>query len=566
MREILRLVANGRVLLSASGRRSLRAFVANQLLLAMLDTAALYLISTIFAQGLNNSSIEIEAGGITILLVVALFTMRSILSTFFTWRTMKILARDEAEIGQGNLVAFLDDPASHTVGTEVNDLFNTVDRGPGAMVSGVLFSYYSLVAESLSALAIMGTLLYLQPTTAVTTSVFFLSVAFVQHRILSHRSTRAGEEVVESTQTVYGAIADVFSLSKVLAVMPSSSALSHIKYARESLLNARLRSSFLAILPRYFMELVLALGLAIVAGTTYLTGGQADAVRSITVFGAAGFRLLPIVNRVQSLVLQMLTLSTSASLATREDPNQTDPVHKVNHDMQNILEFRDVSYSYPSGTCEAISGVTLDLVSGLQYAIIGPSGAGKTTLVDLALGILQPSEGEIRRSVGVRLGYVPQDTHIARLPLDLNIALEWDGNAVDKLSIDKSISSAELVTFNEQNDTTTPLGPLSLSGGQKQRIGLARAFYRSPTLLVLDEVTSALDAETESIVMSSIHELKGKATVVIVAHRLSTVQHADIVIYVDGGRVVGTGTFDELRRSLPQLQRQIQLGTLNLED
>jgi ABC-type bacteriocin/lantibiotic exporter with double-glycine peptidase domain len=128
------------------------------------------------------------------------------------------------------------------------------------------------------------------------------------------------------------------------------------------------------------------------------------------------------------------------------------------------------------------------------------------------------------------------------------------------------MSSAELVMFNEQHDTSAPLGPLSLSGGQKQRIGLARAFYRSPTLLVLDEVTSALDAETESIVMSSIHELKGKATVLIVAHRLSTVQHADIVIYVDGGRVVGTGTFDELRRSLPQLQRQIQLGTLNLED
>lgn len=566
MKDVLRLVADGRRLLSSRGRRILRLFVGIQLLLAGLDTVALYLISTIFVSGQDQSSIELETGATRIGLVVVLFAARSVLSTFFTWHTMKTLAVDEADIGQRNLVSFVQSPASHTHGTEVNDLFNAVDRGPGAMVNGVLFSYYSIIAESLAALAIMATLVYLQPITALTTSVFFVTVALVQHRLLSHRSSRAGEDVVVTTQEVYGTVADIFALSKVLSVMPSQTVLAHVDRARRSLLNARLRASFLAILPRYFMELVLALGLAMVALTTYATGGETEAVRSITVFAAAGFRLLPIVNRIQSLVLQALTTSASASLASNPPGGELDIEFARTQRQENILEFENVSYSYPRGGHEAISDVTLDLEFGLQYAVIGPSGAGKTTLVDLALGILQPTNGHVRRAEHVRLGYVPQDTHIARLTLEGNVALEWDFQDLDPSPITSSITRAELESFRAQTRSDEPLGQLSLSGGQKQRIGLARAFYRSPNLLVLDEVTSALDAETESLVMNSVHQLKGRATVIIVAHRLSTVQHADVVIYVDNGRIAGIGSFEDLRLKLPQLQRQIELGSLNLDD
>jgi ABC-type multidrug transport system fused ATPase/permease subunit len=126
--------------------------------------------------------------------------------------------------------------------------------------------------------------------------------------------------------------------------------------------------------------------------------------------------------------------------------------------------------------------------------------------------------------------------------------------------------SSELVDFRESRLDADLYGALSLSGGQKQRVGLARAFYRSPGLLVLDEVTSALDVETEDLIMQSVHGLRGSSTVLIVAHRLSTVQHADQVIYIDGGRVAGVGTFIELRNTLPQLRRQIELGSLELLD
>lgn len=566
MKSVVDLVKHGRSAVSNRGRRVLSLFVTVQVLLAILDTVALYLISTIFAGAGDANSIKVDAGATTVAGVVGLFTVRSLLSTISTWHTMQVLSQEEVAIGQRNFLAFLDSPNVISRGFELNDLFNVVDRGPGALVSGVVLSVYSIVAESLAGLLILATLVYLQPITAVVTAAFFVLVALVQHRIISHRSTAAGNSVVKSTQTVYDSLADVYMMGKVLSVMPSSSLPTFMQTAKQRLAGARVKSSFLAVLPRYFMELVLAFGLAIVSLTTFITGGEAEAVQSITVFAAAGFRLLPMVNRVQSLLLLVLTTTPSAALASHDELHRTRTKSAEPLDSGHVVEFDNVSFTYPGTDIQALSGVHLSLKRGLQYALIGPSGAGKTTLVDLGLGLLQPTSGQVRIAAGSQVGYVPQDTHVAKLSLEQNIALEWTDGGISRGDIERAIRETELTTVREHRTEAAYLGMSTLSGGQKQRVGLARAFYRSPSLLFLDEVTSALDAETEDLVMRSVHQLKGQATVVIVAHRLSTVQHADQVIYVDNGTIAGIGSFDELRARLPQLQRQIELGSLELED
>jgi ABC-type multidrug transport system fused ATPase/permease subunit len=495
--------------------------------------------------------------------VIALFGLRTVCSTLISWISVKRFALEEVRIGSANFEHLMGKTWNERVDSSVSDLYNGVDRGPTNMVQGLLIGVVTIFSEAATAVLILGALLFLQPTTALIATAYFALVAVIQHRLLSRTSSRAGEAVVAHTTNVYEILSDAHPLSKLLSISPSTSLGSHLESQRQSLALARGRVVFLGMLPRYFMELILAVGLAIIAGGTYAISGTEAAVAAVTVFAAAGFRLLPIVNRIQGLILQLFSTFPAAQLALMEQTPTTFAERKHPAHISQALVLENVSFQYPSSTTKVLANINLSLQTGLQYAIVGPSGAGKTTLVDICLGLLQPQEGAVRVS-SAAIAYVPQDTHIARLSLQQNIALEWNLESINEPSMNAAIDKAQLIHVLDGRSATKELSEQGLSGGQKQRIGLARAVYRNPSLLFLDEVTSALDAETEHAVMSSIESLRGTTTVVIVAHRLSTVQHADQVIYLESGKILGVGTFDELRKSIPQLQRQIELGTLNL--
>jgi ABC-type multidrug transport system fused ATPase/permease subunit len=565
MREIWRIFAQGRTMLSPSGKRVLYLYGLGLILLAGLDGVALYFVSRVFSTSANGESIEISSGGPILLLVVVLFTLRTVFSTLISWVSVKRFALEEVRIGSNNFDTLMNTSWNERVDASVTDLYNGVDRGPTNMIQGLLINVVTIVAEAATAVLILGALLLLQPTTALIAAVYFGVVAVIQHKLLSQSSSRAGETVVTHTNHVYETLSDSHSLSKLLSVSPSISLTSDLESNRRLLALARGRVLFLSLLPRYFMELILAMGLAIIAGGTYALAGTEAAVSAVTVFAAAGFRLLPIVNRIQALILQLFSTVPAARLAMiphKEDTTQ-EPQTPIENSYALVLE--NVSFHYPTSAHKVLSNINLTLTNGMQYAIVGPSGAGKTTLIDICLGLLTPQEGNVL-STSAPIAYVPQETHIARLSLEQNIALEWNPDAIDQTAVKNAISTAQLLNILDGRSGIESLSEQSLSGGQKQRIGLARAIYRNPSLLFLDEVTSALDAETEHAVMSSIESLRGTITVVIVAHRLSTVQHADQVIYVDKGQILGVGTFDELRKSIPQLHRQIELGTLDLLD
>lgn len=565
MREIWRIFIQGSSMLSKPGKRVLYLYGFGLILLAGLDGVALYFVSRVFTTSSNGESIEISSGGPTLVLVVVLFTLRTVFSTLISWISVKRFALEEVRIGESNFDSLMNTSWNARVDSSVTDLYNGVDRGPNSMVQGLLINVVTIVAEAATAVLILGALLLLQPTTALIAAVYFGVVAIIQHKLLSKSSSKAGEIAVNHTNMVYETLFDSYSLSKVLSVSPSESLTSHLGHHRRLLALARGRVIFLGTLPRYFMELILAVGLATIAGGTYALAGTEAAVSAVTVFAAAGFRLLPIVNRIQGLILQLFSTAPGARLAAISRAEIPTEIQQTPADSTHALVLENVSFQYPTSTNRVLSNINLTLTKGLQYAVVGPSGAGKTTLVDLCLGLLEPQEGSVY-ATSAPIAYVPQETHIARLSLEQNIALEWNPEAIDQTAVKDAMSAAQLLNVLDGRSGTESLSEQALSGGQKQRIGLARAIYRNPSLLFLDEVTSALDAETEQAVMSSIEGLRGNITVVIVAHRLSTVQHADQVIYVDKGQILGVGTFDELRKSIPQLQRQIELGTLDLLD
>lgn len=565
MKSIWRLFTQGVSLLSRQGKQVLVSYGFGLVLLAGLDGIALYLVSQVFTTSVGGESIEVRSGGSLLIWVVALFGLRTVFSILISWISVKKFALEEVRIGSENFEYLMGKSWNERVDSSISDLYNGVDRGPSSMVQGLLVGVVTIFSETATALLILGALFFLQPTTALIATAYFGFVAILQHKLLSRTSSRAGESVVIHTTTVYEILSDAYPLSKLLSVSPSSSLGSYLQSQRQALSLARGRVMFLGMLPRYFMELILALGFAIIAAGTYAISGTGDALAAVTVFAAAGFRLLPVVNRIQSLILQLFSTSPAAQLALFERTAQSEPKTSRQTSTSYELLLDNVSFRYPTSTNNVLSNVSLSLSQGLQYAIVGPSGSGKTTLVDVCLGLLHPQEGTVCLA-STSVAYVPQDTHIARLPLHQNIALEWSLEATNNSVVDAAIEQAQLEHILADRSAAGVLSEQGLSGGQKQRIGLARALYRTPTLLFLDEVTSALDSETEHAVMASIESLRGTTTVVIVAHRLSTVQHADQVIYLDEGRVLGVGTFDELRRSIPRLQRQIELGTIDLLD
>jgi ABC-type multidrug transport system fused ATPase/permease subunit len=233
----------------------------------------------------------------------------------------------------------------------------------------------------------------------------------------------------------------------------------------------------------------------------------------------------------------------------------------------------NVAFKYSENSNFALRNISLHVKPGQQVAIVGSSGAGKTTLVDLLLGVIKPDDGVVLISGTTvmnaitqwsgAISYVPQDIKIANGSIRENVGLGYPKDLATDSRVSQALETAHLsdlvATQDEGLDAPTGEKGSRLSGGQRQRLGIARALFTSPKLIVFDEATSALDGETESLIADSIHSLKGSVTVIMIAHRLSTVREADMVVYMESGEVKATGTFDEVRSAVPNFDKQARL-------
>ena len=573
MREYILIARQGIRCLTQRGRRVLFMYFASMVAISGLDGIALFLLSKLLTPGLTsgNSNPATDSNLKLLVTILALFVLRSALSTLVGWVSVSEFAEQEVEIGQRKMESLHEAPLETRLELNESDFFTAVDRAPTALINGYLIPIVNICIELITGLVIIGVVLVFQPLTAIVALTYFALVAIVQHKLLSASQARTGLTIYKNGNATYELLADYFHMNKLLQVNESKTFDSALRIQRTEFARARALQAFTTALPRYFMESSLALGFLVVAGATWLLLGEAEVVPALAIFAAAGFRMLPIVNRMQSLVLSAigcLPLATQALLQiTTRVKNDSQTLINGPVDSRNALELIGVDFTYASGIAPVLEGINLSFKEGLQYAIVGPSGAGKTTLIDICLGLLTPQRGEVLWNFKVSkdsFGYVPQDTHVSSASIAGNVALEWDSTIIDLDKVREALSVAHLEEYFNSNleDKRLAENFNRMSGGQRQRLGLARALYRDSKLLVLDEATSSLDAITESKVMETVKLLRGNTTVIIVAHRLTTIKDADQVIYLEGGKVLGIGTFTDLQKTLPQFEEQVRLGLL----
>jgi ABC-type multidrug transport system fused ATPase/permease subunit len=340
---------------------------------------------------------------------------------------------------------------------------------------------------------------------------------------------------------------------------------------------------FLPILSKYLFEFVLIIGSAIVATIQLAITDVNGAIASVVVFLAASSRILPAIIRLQSAALSLKQAEGAGQMTLQQLEDITDNRKIDNsraHSNQeakkdsDFLVMTEVSFSYEGNVDFAIENVSMRINKGDLVAIVGESGSGKSTLADLVLGMQEPKSGLIEimgmppRVVFSKfpgfLAYVPQDIAIVDGDIQRNVTLGVEPESNERV-ID-SLKKAAL--WEDVQKMPNGLGSIvgergvKLSGGQRQRLGIARALYSKPSIIVFDEATSSLDPITERAVTEAIYTKRGEVTLIVIAHRLSTVKNADMVLLLESGKLIASGTFDEVRLKAPKFDQQAKLVNL----
>jgi ABC-type multidrug transport system fused ATPase/permease subunit len=455
----------------------------------------------------------------------------------------------------------------------VNAQYRTGDVA-GSTVSGLV----TLASEGAILAGVGVTLALVQPVLAAGVLVFMGLVGTGLLVVLAPAARRVGhEETVESMRAQQALQESMGGIKAIKANELTSKFLESFSVRRDALASVRRRKVFLLRLPVFYLESALFLGLGVLAVVVFHTASR-DIVPILGLLVAAAFRMLPSVSRILGTITAVRNAESPLGFIERDlagPPVQTTTSEGPHVSLDEELSVRRVGFRYPGAARDALAAIGVDIAAGESIGLVGSSGSGKTTFVDIILGLLEPTEGELlvdgqvltaERLPGWRrtIGYVPQDVFLVDGSIRENIVfgrqVDDDGRLVEAVKL----AQLDTVVADLPEGLETFVGErgVRLSGGQRQRIGIARALYNRPSLLILDEATSALDTKTEAAITESIEALRGRTTTIVIAHRLSTVQHCDRIIHLDEGRIKAVGTFDELRREGTAFAELVRLGQL----
>lgn len=534
-------------------------------------------ISGVFGTTQLSTLIPIVAGFITLV-----FIAKSAGAIWFRWwllgRTTRISALSSAELARRYALA----PYAQHRTRRMSEVYRNITDATNQSAS-VLLGVVSIVSDGLVLIAITIVLAIASPAVTVFAVITFGILVFGVQLVLRRRQYRIGEEMaaagLEAWQFLLPGL-DGFREARLTS--SANTFIDGFRNARMRRARAARQMGIVSDAPRYLLEIGFVITILGISVILFTTGTPAEALTVLGVFAAASLRALPTLNRISANLATVRTGHAGLEIVSRVvDELDAGGLHDERpHSMtpyEGDIVLREMSFRFPDSEQYVLRGISLRIVQNRTTAFVGSSGAGKSTLLDLVLGLLQPTEGVIEaggRSISddlaswySGLGVVPQDVFLLNDSLTANIAFGVARDRVDLARIDEVIRMAQLgdlvAELPEGLDTVVGERGVRMSGGQRQRIGLARALYRRPSVLVLDEATSALDNVTEHEIAATLAALQGSLTIVIVAHRLSTVRHADTLVFLKEGQVEAEGTFEEVRARSADFARLVELGELD---
>ena len=504
--------------------------------------------------------------GVAVLSIVVAFIIKNVYQLFYSWYVSKFSNFSSQQLSSMLFRSFLRRPYTFHLQRNSSELLNVVQQEVG-MTLGIVTSTTGLLKEILLGGSVAVLMFITEPVAAASTLTILIFGSILYTKVTKPRIAYFGQQRQKIQAPLMRYLLQGFGGVKDIQVLGRAEDFS-TQYEKQNLVvqDATLRYSLIRQIAPMWTELLAMSGLTVVVWVMVWQGRAPDRIIPLLgLFVIATWRFVPSINNVIGLVNSL----SYSKPAVESLYNEFEYIKKQNEIVKtqavftDKIEMRNLTFSYANTVAPSLRDVNIVVRKGETVGFIGPSGAGKSTLVDVILGLLPPSSGELLVD-GVNMhehniewqstiGYVAQAIYLTDDTIRRNVAFGIAEDEIDDVALERSLKSAQLWEFVQglPDKTHSIVGErgIRVSGGQRQRIGIARALYHEPQVLVLDEATSSLDIETETEVMSAIRALQGFKTILIVAHRLSTVQHCDRVYRIEDATIVGEGTLEELTKS-----------------
>ena len=517
------------------------------------------------------------------LLVLVALTISTIVSMYTIWKLAIYGTSVGIEIADRLYAYYMqEDWQFHASGSSAQ-LTKQVSTEAMRITNGIVQPLMHMNAKVVLAALISVSILIYNPFVAIVGLLIFALAYYLLYKLVRKTLLINGQKISEVSTDRFRLMNEGFGgIKDVLLLNRSQDFIKRFEESGTTYAGTLGVNIAIGQVPRYFMELI-AFGtmIGLVLLLIKLHEGNLGVVLPIlAIYALAAFKLLPALQQIYSSITQIKG-SLAAFDAVKEDLERSfsnqkfvieEPV-STHIDLREKITLDNIEFKYPNKSTAAINGVTITIPVNSVIGLVGSSGSGKSTLIDLLLGLLTPESGHIyaddtcitpenKRAWQNTLGFVPQSIFLSEGSIAENIAFGLPSEEIDRIQVKKAIGLAHLTELVAElpDGVNTKVGErgIQLSGGQRQRIGIARALYHEADILVFDEATSALDGITEKIIMDAIHEFSGKKTIIMIAHRLKTVQKCDIIYLMNQGKIVDSGTYNELVIKNPEFRKMAE--------